>query len=169
MNPKYFATAVCLACLPAAAIPAFAAQSTANLGVQAVVADTCLLAAGTGMSFASISTSQDTNETTQGLITVTCTGSHDSVSVTLGGGNNVTNSTRHMKSVSGALMPYQVYDSSGRTNQVGINDAVYSGPVTALSPKTIQVYGKIPAGSYTAGTYDDTLLVTLNYGTPPSN
>lgn len=164
MTTKLLAGAFCLT-LSTLAAPASAAQSTANLGVQAVVADTCLLAAGTGMSFASISTSQATNETTQGLITVTCTGTHQSVSVTLGGGNNVTSGARHMKSSSGALMPYKVYDSSGRNTEVGINDAIYSGAVTALTPKAIQVYGQIPAGSYTAGTYDDTLLVTLNYGT----
>ncbi|MEQ8898661.1 MAG: spore coat U domain-containing protein [Roseovarius sp.] len=162
MNTRHLiAGAICAAALTT---PALAAdEATANLGVAAVVADTCILAAGTPLGFATINTQEASSQVTPGLVTVTCTASRGAITVTLDGGNNVSSGVRRMTSSGGDFLPYSVYKDSGHSESVAVNGAVYTGPVTAAVPRPILVYGQIPSGSYNAGAYSDTLLVTLSY------
>lgn len=150
------------AALTVLSTPLHAAEETANLGVVAVVADTCLLAAGTALSFATINTEAASNEVTPGLVTVTCTSSK-SVNVSIGAGENENASTRRMAAAGGAHLPYTIYKDSGRSQSIAIDGELFNGSVTAATPTVLSVYGQIPAGSYSAGAYSDTLLVTLTY------
>lgn len=151
-------------CAAAGTTPATAAeQATANLGVSAIVADTCIMAATTPLAFATINTTQASNQATPGVVTVTCTASRGAITVTLGGGENASSGARRMATSGDDYLPYSVFKDSGHSESVAVDGAVYSGPVTAAVPKTIAVYGQIPAGNYNAGSYSDTLLVTLSY------
>lgn len=151
-------------CAAAFATPALAAEeATANLGVSATVADTCILAATTPLGFATINTQEASGQVTPGLVTVTCTASRGAITVTLDGGGSVDSGVRRMTSSAGDFLPYSVFKDSGHSESVAVNGAVYTGPVSAAVPQPIYVYGQIPSGSYNAGTYSDTLLVTLSY------
>ena len=88
MNTRHLiAGAICAA---AFTTPALAAdEATANLGVAAVVADTCILAAATPLGFATINTQEASSQVTPGLVTVTCTASRGAITVTLDGGGNL--------------------------------------------------------------------------------
>ncbi|UOA26193.1 spore coat U domain-containing protein [Pseudosulfitobacter sp. DSM 107133] len=150
--------------LLAAAAPAFAADPvTSNLSVSAVVLDTCTLNAATALSFASIDTGAATSQVTPGSLAVICTSSRSDISVSLGAGENASGGTRRMISTDGNFLPYSVYSDAGHSSAVGAAENVYSGDVTAAVPLVIPVYGQIPAGSYNAGLYSDTILVTLTY------
>ncbi|WP_322866322.1 spore coat U domain-containing protein [Aquicoccus sp. G2-2] len=152
------------ACCAALAQPASAATSTTgDLSVIAVVADTCILATGTALSFATVNTATTSNEVTPGLVTVTCTATRSAITVTLDGGDNLDGSDRQMKSTNNDLLPYEVFSDSGHTEAVAVNGTIYDKGVTAAIPQVIPVYGQVPAGSYNAGAYSDTITVTLNY------
>lgn len=164
MNTKHLKSALCLTAMTALASPALAASSaTGNLGVAAVVADTCIIAAGTAMSFATINTGAVSNQVTPGVVTVTCTATRPSVTVTLGGGENESSGARRMISSTGDFLPYNVFSDSGHASQIGVDGTLYDQGITAAVPQAIPVYGQIPVGSYNAGVYSDTLLVTLTY------
>ncbi|MDQ2092704.1 Csu type fimbrial protein [Rhodalgimonas zhirmunskyi] len=152
-----------LALALAAGSSAQAAEETGNLGVLAVVADTCILATGTALSFATINTTTTSNQVTPGLVTVTCTASRASVDVKIGAGDNASGGTRQMKSTAGDFLPYSIYSDSGHASEIAIDGTLYDEGITAAVPTVLPVYGQIPAGSYNAGAYSDTLLVTLSY------
>ena len=152
-----------LGALCAASTMASAAEETANLNVSAIVADSCTLTAVTALSFASIDSSSASNEVTPGSIVVLCTGNRTGASVTLGAGENESGGTRRMASTGGDLLPYTVYSDAGHSSVVASGGTVFSGNLTAVVPQAIPVYGQIPAGSYSAGLYTDTILVTLNH------
>ncbi len=142
---------------------AHAAEETANLSVTALVADSCVLTTATALTFATINAGADTNQVTPGSIAVLCTGSRTGVTVTLGDGENKTGSTRRMASTGGDYLPYSVYSDAGHASAVAPGEAIFSGDITAIVPQVIPVYGQIPSGSYTAGLYSDTILVTLTH------
>lgn len=127
-------------CAAASTTPVQAAeQATANLGVSAIVADTCIMAATTPLAFATINTAQASNQVTPGVVTVTCTASRGAITVTLDGGENASSGARRMASTGGDFLPYSVFKDSGHAESVAVDGAVYSGPVTAAIPKPIVV------------------------------
>jgi len=148
----------------ALALPAQAAEiASTDLYVTATVLDSCTVTAPTGLTFASVNTSAATNQTVQGSIAVVCTAAKPDVSINLEGGDNESGGVRHMKSATNDLLPYIIASDAAYSAQVGVGDALYSGPLSAVTPNLIPVYGQIPAGSYAAGVYTDTVRVTLNY------
>ncbi|GAA6187912.1 spore coat U domain-containing protein [Litorivita sp. NS0012-18] len=149
--------------LCAAATVAGAAEETANLSVSALVLDSCTLTAATALSFATIDSANASNEVTPGSIVVLCTGNRTGASVALSGGDNFSGGTRKMVSTSGDLLPYSIYSDAGRSSAIASGGAVFSGNLSAVVPQVIPVYGQIPAGSYSAGLYTDTILVTLTH------
>ncbi|WP_417722386.1 spore coat U domain-containing protein [Salipiger sp.] len=164
MSIKPVAGAVALALTFVTAMPAAAAESTtANLGVTAVVADTCILTAGTALAFATINTTQASNETVPGLVTVVCTATRPGITVTLGSGENASGGKRQMESTGGDMLPYDIFTDSGHSSAVAVDGKLYDGAVNAAIPVALPVYGQIPAGNYNAGAYTDTILVTLSY------
>ena len=138
-----------------------AAEETANLSVTALVADSCTLTA-TALAFGTLDTSSTSDELTAGSIVVLCTGSRTGASVALGAGQNFSG-TRRMAGANGGFMPYAVHSDAGHSNAIGNGANIFSGNITAAVPQVIPVYGQIPAGSYSAGLYSDTILVTLTH------
>lgn len=155
--------AAALAALAALSGTAMAATATANLSVSATVLDTCQVSVVGALVFTNPSATTATNETVPGNIVVVCTATRSNITVTLGAGGNVDGSQRRMANVGGALLPYSIFSDGGRTSAVGIDGEVYNAGITAAVPVPITVYGQIPAGTYTAGAYSDTVVVTLNY------
>ena len=147
----------------AMATVATAAEETANLNVSAIVADSCTLTAATALSFATINSSAASNEATPGSVVVLCTGQRTGATVTLGAGDNFGGGTRKMASTSGALLPYSVYSDAGHSSVIANGGSIYTGNFAPAVPQAIAVYGQIPPGSYAAGLYSDTILVTLTH------
>lgn len=158
---------VCLAAIFVAisSTPTSSAVSTATLSVTAAVADTCEVSA-TALAFGTLSTTEDTTEISEGSIEVVCTSPKASVSIVLGSGSHAASGTRRMEFDTGGsptYVPYSVFSDSSHSSEVSIDGTIYSGSIGAISPTTIPVYGKVPAGSYAQGTYTDSVVVTLNY------
>ena len=156
-------SAAALALLSIAPQTTNAATLTADLNVLAVVLDTCLVTSASTLTFANPSATAATNETTPGTITILCTGAHNDVTVTLGGGANAAGGVRKMADTQSNLLPYSVFSNAGHTSAVAIDGEIYNDDLAPATPVVLTVYGQVPAGTYAAGTYRDTVLVTLNY------
>ncbi|OYU41369.1 MAG: hypothetical protein CFE33_04795 [Pseudorhodobacter sp. PARRP1] len=137
--------------------------ASTNLSVTATVLDSCVVTAPTGLVFASVNAGAATNQSVQGSVAVVCTAAKSSVSVKMEGGDNAAMGKRYMKNTSNDLLPYVITSDAAHTSAVAIDGALYTGPLNAVSPNVFPVYGQVPAGSYAAGVYTDTVRVTLNY------
>ncbi len=146
------------------ATASLAATSTGTLGVTAVVLDTCIVAA-TPMAFVDVDGSAATNQTTPGVITVTCTSAKTGVDITLDGGANLDGSQRNMTSINTTTdLPYNIYTDASHTAEVAVGGSIFSGNIPAVIPEIITVYGQIPAGAYGADLlYGDTVTITVTY------
>ncbi|MDV4145676.1 spore coat U domain-containing protein [Shimia sp. FJ5] len=142
----------------------FAATSTGTLGVTAIVVDACIVAA-TPMAFIDIDGSAATNQTTPGVITVTCTSAKTGVTITLDGGLNEDTGQRNMTSINTTTdLPYNIYTDSGHTAEVAVGGEIFNGDIPAVIPEIITVYGQIPSGAYGADLlYGDTVTITVDY------
>ncbi|MES2433311.1 MAG: spore coat U domain-containing protein [Pseudomonadota bacterium] len=150
-----------VACAPLSLHAAEVANT--NLSVTATVLDSCIVTAPTGLVFASVNTGVATNQTVQGSVAVVCTAAKSSVSVKMEGGDNVAAGKRYMKNTTNDLLPYVITSDAAHTTAVGIDGALYTGPLNAVAPNVFPVYGQVPAGNYASGIYTDTVRVTLNY------
>ena len=142
-----------------AAAPAAAQTVTGDMQVTLNVANTCTLAVnnltfnanfvgGTAIDAQSSATARCTKDT--------------AYNVTFNDGLNAVSGQRNM--ISGAVsVPYNLYSDSGRTAQIGASTQL-AGTGTG-SDQTVNVYGRIPASAaaVAAGTYVDTVTVTLTY------
>ncbi|MBX6370209.1 MAG: spore coat protein U domain-containing protein [Rhodospirillales bacterium] len=164
---KVLLAGVALAAFAAyAAGPARAETATANMTVQATATATCTVAAGV-LDFGSYNGTSNVDGSA--TITVDC-GSvepSNSVYVTFGLGSHAETTQRRMADGTATqFLNYNLYSDSGRTTALGDTDQL---PVT-LSLNTgeyggeVTVYGRVPSGqNVKAGTYTDTVVVTLNY------
>ena len=152
----------------AALVTAFLASTahaefrTTNLGVSATVEDNCTVSA-TSVAFGQLSASGSGDETTAGNIEVICTAEKPNVTVTLDGGQSADGSLRQMASSGGETVPYMLHSDAAHNETVSIDGSIYTGPIRTAQPQNIAVYGQVPEGNYTAGSYADTVLVTLTY------
>jgi spore coat protein U-like protein len=165
MSAKSVHTALlALAPLALCLTPAFAAeQANTNLYVSATVLDTCIVTAPTALTFATVNTGVVTNQTTQGTVAVACTSAKTGVTLKVEGGDNEADGLRHMKNASNDLVPYQIHSDAGHLTEIGIDGTLFSGDIAAPAVTAFPVYGQIPAGTYAAGIYADTVRVTINY------
>lgn len=145
-----------------AATSAQAEFRTSNLGVSATVEDNCTVSASS-VAFGQLSASGSGDETTAGNIEVVCTAEKPNVTVTLDGGQNADGAMRQMASSGGDFVPYMLHSDAAHNETVSVDGAVYTGPIRTAQPQNIPVYGQVPEGNYSAGSYADTVLVTLTY------
>lgn len=153
--------ALVIALMGAGAAAAATNTATGTMNVSAIVANSCTVAS-TPLLFSTIDSSKQTTEATPAAITVTCTATQSAVTVNLGGGSNASGGQRHMANGNSDLLPYALYADAAHSSSVGVDGTVFSGALGTLA-KSFNVYGTIPAGAYAAGTYADSVLVTLNY------
>ena len=165
---KVLLAGVALAAFAAyAAGPARAETATAEMTVQATATATCTVAAGT-LDFGSYTGASDVDGSA--TITVNCGSVEPSnlVYVTFGLGSHADSTQRRMADdgTGTQFLNYNLYSDSGRTTALGdtdqlsvtlsLNTGEYGGEAT--------VYGRVPSGqNVKAGTYTDTVVVTLNY------
>ncbi|WP_151821532.1 Csu type fimbrial protein [Acinetobacter oleivorans] len=154
-----------------------AANATGALTVKAAITNSCVLntsATGTTANavldfgtLSSLAGNVDADTTTTGgtSIKVLC---NNTVPWTLAfdGGKNAQSTQRNM--IGGAsnneYIPYNLFSDTNRSIAIGIATTAYSGKGTG-TPQTVNVYGRIPAGSTlpSAGSYVDTVTVTVTY------
>jgi len=89
------------------------------------------------------------------------------LNMTLGGGQHASGGNRNMQlgSSTAERLQYRLYADAGMTDEIGI-DQQRSILVTAANMNDVQlpVYGQVSlSGGSAAGTYTDTLLVTLTW------
>ncbi|MFT6533500.1 MAG: spore coat protein U-like protein [Limimaricola cinnabarinus] len=154
-----------IGCVTAAALgpgTASAAIETAKLNVTATVADTCSVEV-TPLDFSLLKVGAPTEEAAAGTVSIICSADKSAMSVFLDGGTFAISGQRRMKSDAGTHVPYEIYSNAARTAPLSISDALFSGSILATAPQLFQIYGRVPAGQYSAGTYSDTISVTVNY------
>jgi spore coat protein U-like protein len=136
--------------------------AAASFNVLASVASNCTVSAQ-NLNFGTRGV-LNTNTDLNGQVSVTCT-SGTAYTIGLNGGNaNATPGARKL-SKAAETITYALYQNSGRTQLWGdtINTDTQAGSGSGAA-QTYPVYGRVPAQSTpTAGTYTDTVIVTLTY------
>lgn len=167
------ASALLLAILGASAAHAAGATDSADLTVNATVLNACAISTGT-LNFGSnlklavnaglgtLGTTSDVTADTGSTVKVVCT-SGASATVTAGDGANPADGVRQMASGTDRLA-YDLYTTSGRTELLtGATSIPYTG---SGAEESVTVYGKIAGATLAAakaGTYSDTVSLTINY------
>ncbi|URM42268.1 MULTISPECIES: spore coat U domain-containing protein [Acinetobacter] len=154
-----------------------AATATGTLTVKATVTNSCVLntsATGTTTNavldfgtLSSLASNVDADTTTTGgtSIKVLC---NNTVPWTLAfdAGKNAQTTQRRMigGATSNEYIPYNLFSDTGHATAIGIATTAYSGTGTG-NVQTVNVYGRIPAGSTlpSAGSYVDTVTITVTY------
>jgi len=156
---------VCAAYGPA---PAAAATATSNLHVTITITSECLLGTVTDVNFGTHGV-LSSDVTAQGSISVQCTnGQTYTLALDKGAGAGADANTvdsRFMTLASGTdTIAYGLYKDSALTQQWGDTGGnLFSGTGTGAAV-AIPVYGKVPSQTTpSAGTYNDTVVVTLTY------
>lgn len=161
-----------IACIAATAL--FCAGSTGALGgttqqftVQATVAETCTIAAGSGGSVLNFGTYDPTagaSTASANVLSVTCTNGGTTAQVTLNGGLNPgggANPERQMMNTTHALAYKLFYDPAMQNEWNASN-----GPsiLEDGNAHDLTVYGAIdPAQAVFVGTYSDTVTATVTF------
>lgn len=139
-----------------------AATATGNLTVTATVANSCSVST-TALDFSLLNTGSSTVEATPGTVSVVCTADQTGTTVTLDGGLNESAGSRRMDDGGTNFIAYSIFTDAGRTSSVASGGTIFSGNLTATTQVDIDLYGEVPSGNYPAGSYSDTVLVTLTY------
>ena len=148
------------------AVPAFAQSSkSADLAVTAEVIANCTIAT-TPVDFLTYDPlSATADDDGVGTITVACTRGIPTLSVEI---NNGASGVRQM-TFGAEVLGYQLYSNAARTSvwgtgAAGVNPNTITAGTVNPAGKTLNVYGRIPAGQDAAvGNYSQTLQATINY------
>ena len=153
-----------------------AATTTGTLTVKATVAKGCSVntdASGTVaeavLDFGTITSltanvDGDTTTTSSGTSIKVLCNNGTAYTVAFGAGNNFLSGVRRMAGGSSEFIPYNLYLTSDRATVLAVDGTTAS--ITGNgTPQTLNVYGRIPAGSVlpTAGNYTDTVTLTVTY------
>lgn len=145
-----------------------AATADGTMTVSATVSRTCTVTAGS-LAFNTVSTSAAT--ATQSAISISCTAgsSTDIPTMTFSGGGNLDSAvggTGLRRMIGGdsttALVPYTLSAAANGTN-LSTTGTVSAATADGGSTYSATVHGKIDAGKYQIGTYNDTVTVTVTY------
>ena len=106
-----------------------------------------------------------------GDITIRCTKGTSGITINLGNGAHNAGNQRRMANTASAttFINYELYQDTGRTSVWGAGDSgsIRSGPDLngTGSIMAVTMYGRIPPAQLaaTSGTYNDTLISTINF------
>lgn len=141
---------------------------TMYMEVSASVPKTCFIISASNLAFGQLSSLLDSPHDSTSSIQLQCP-MYTSFQVSLSNGLHAIGNQRRMSDGYGHYVLYELYKDSARTKRWGqtLNNDTYiaSYPETLTgSVTTLTVYGRIPSqGSAWAGTYSDTVLITLTY------
>ncbi|MCH8685062.1 Csu type fimbrial protein [Pedomonas mirosovicensis] len=146
-----------------------AATGTNNLTVNATVASTCTVSAGT-IDFGSFDVTDATAEEATGTVNVKCTnGTPWTLYANAGAGQTATVDARRMTGGAAGTdtLQYQLYTDTYTTAWGdGVSSTVtgaFTGTGTGVD-QTQTIYGRIPAGqTASGGGYTDTVVMTVSY------
>jgi spore coat protein U-like protein len=146
--------------LAAAALPASAQTADTTMSVNTTVTKTCTISAA-DLAFAGYS--QTANTDTTSTVTVQCTGTSGTLNFKVGDGGNLSGGSRRMTDGVN-FINYQVATTAGGTDLVNIDDVATSVDA-GTGAGTVTLHGRIPSGqgNKPAGTYSDTVTLTLTY------
>lgn len=149
-----------------AATPALAASASNQMPVSVNVINSCTVSASP-MAFGTLTSVGGVNVDTTASVDLICTigAAYD---VAMDVGIHATGSQRYLQNTTDATkkIPYGVYRDSARGQNWGNTsgtDTVAGSSATGLA--TLTAYGRIPASatSVPAGSYTDTVTVTVNF------
>lgn len=165
MNTKTLRVALIACGMIAASSTAWASTATTTFNVTGTVIGACNVSAAPLSFGTAIPSTIAANIDVSANMSVTCTNAAPyTVALDVGTGSGATFGSRKM--TSGAnTMTYSLYTNSGHTLVWGDGTSgsnLYSGTGSG-SAQSIPVYGQIPPQTVSAGSYTDTITVTLTY------
>lgn len=139
---------------------AHAFTDTANLGVTLTITAACNITATPPTTVAFGTQAQTTVGAVDstGTVTVTCVGATP-YNVLMGPGANFSGGRRMAAGTN--YVPYQLYRDSARSQAWG--QTIGTDTETGSGTTTFTVYGRVPSVAFAAGSYTDTVLVTVDY------
>ncbi len=170
---RHILAGVCLTFLMGRPEGASAASQTSIVDVSTSVSPSCTI--GTAIiAFAPydpVNTHATVPDDQTGDITIRCTKGTTGITIDLGNGAHNAGNQRRMSNMASAttLINYEVYQDTGRSSVWGVGDSgsLRSGPDLNGTGAVVSVtmYGRIPPAQLaaTAGTYNDTLVSTINF------
>ena len=155
------------------ATPVFAQTATSNLAVSATVIANCTIAT-TPIAFGnydpvSANAGAAAHLDSTGTVDVACTRGTPGLRIDLNTGANaagVVATTRAMTAGAGLFLDYELYSDNGRTTLwgSGAGSGVTLTPPANKNVRSTTVYGRVPgAQDAAAGTYNDTVVATINF------
>lgn len=164
MNIKYLAITVASS-ISICAANAYAATETGTMGVSATVVRTCTVTS-TPLAFGTLNNAA--NNDASSTVTVTCTAgsSTDTPRVTFSSGAHAgTGGQRQMRGgdSGNAFLPYGLFSDVGRANSLLSTTPVDLSTSNNGVAYNVDVYGRVPAGTYEKGNFSDSVTITLTY------
>jgi len=163
-------TALSLIVIVTSVNPAFAATTTTNLSITAIVGATCNISTSS-VSFGSydpLSANVTSPLNGSGSVGTTCSNGLTNT-ITLDQGLNVATGSsdavplRQLRSA-GNVIAYFLYSNSGRTTVFGNTTGTGVGQTGTGQSASATVFGQIPAGQNAApGSYADTVVATVTF------
>jgi spore coat protein U-like protein len=156
------------------AMPAYAAveTKTTDLSVTATVVKSCAIASTSTLDFGQVK-GNDADIDSTGSITFTCSDTTPYFVSADNGANNLTGQRRMQSKTlaTPAYLTYDIYSNSGRTTAfptsapITLDGSGDTGGTGDGNPKTLTVYGRIPAGFHMPApdNYLDTVVLTVTY------
>ena len=146
--------------------PAQAGSANANLDVSVDVDSACTITT-TAIAFPMYTpignNATNPDDSTGGAVTLVCTAGA-SATIGLLNGNYPSGLQMRMKNAANSYLSYALYQDVGRTivwNATGGVLVTDAAPDT--SPRTYQVYGRIPAGQSGGGHYTDVVIAHVDF------
>lgn len=138
---------------------------TATLNISAVVNSECLLNSSTDIDFGTVFQTLSQNVDSTATITVTCNGGSGSgYYILLSNGLSPSGLQRRMQGPGGSFINYGLYQDATRSVAWGNTNATGVQGTGTGQPQSLTVYGRVPPQPVPgAGTYSDTIVITLSY------
>lgn len=150
-----------LGLVPCNSLPVLSSQIHPTFAVSATVDKNCTLSA-TNINFGSHGI-LSAAVTANGHLTLKCT-STMSYTVALGNGNNGSSPTARNMKLGSSLITYGLYKDNGFASPWGDTGGTVATGTGSGANQDLTVYGRVPAqATPAAGTYTDTIIVTVTY------
>lgn len=157
------ATLCMLVCFASAAQ---AGSTNANLDVSVDVDAACTITT-TAVAFPMYTpignNATNPDDSTGGAVTLVCT-TGASATIGLLNGNYPSGLQMRMKNAANEYLPYALYQDAGRSVVWNATTgALAVAPAPDTSPRTYQIYGRIPAGQSGGGHYTDVVIAHVDF------
>ncbi|KIP99636.1 spore coat protein U [Agrobacterium tumefaciens] len=145
--------------------PALSQTATSQFNVQMTITSDCQVTSAGNLDFGSTGVISANRDSTSSIVVQCTSGTAYNLGLDEGHGSGATVASRVMTGPSSAKINYSLYTDAGRTtpwgNTINTNTMAASGNG---STQTYTVYGRVPPQTTpAAGTYTDTVTVTLTY------